>query len=762
MLTAQKKYVYWFKELGKEDIPIAGGKGANLGELASHGFPVPNGFVVCSQAYYDFIEANQLKSLIHRDLQNISLNDPQSFSEASTRAKRRILEGKMPEEIAKQIMASYLKLGGIFSQALVAVRSSATAEDLPTASFAGQQVTFLDVKGEANVVRRVQDCWASLFEPRAIFYREENKFDHFKVGIAVPIQLMIPSEVSGVMFTVDPISNDKNKIIIESVWGLGEYMVQGVVSPDHYVVDKSSLEILQKVVVPQKVQLVKAKIETKEIKVPTKLQNRRKLTDKQIIETAALGKKANQHYFFPQDIEWSLYKGKIYLLQSRPITTIKNDQKEQDKDKEVNRKVILSGVPASPGISSGLTRKILSPKDINQIHQGEILVTTMTTPDYVPAMKKAVGIVTDKGGQTSHAAIVSRELGIPCVVGTTRATTLLTTGKLVTVNGTKGEIYEGGLSPGSTPVKIGSQPFSQLNSEPKIHTATKIYVNLGEPQLADSVAKRDVDGIGLLRAEFMIAEIGTHPKKLIHDGKGKIFTDKLAEGIEKFCLAFGDRPVVYRATDFKTNEYRNLTGGQAFEPEEANPLIGFRGAYRYISDKQVFELELEAIKKVREKYKNLWLMIPFVRTPDELRLVKKIVNENGLTRSTSFKLWLMVEIPANVILLEEFLAVGIDGVSIGSNDLTMLTLGVDRDNQELAKIFDERNPAVTWLIEKTIKTCVKHKITCSLCGQAASTWGELVESMVEWGITSVSVNPDAIENTRQLIYNTEARLIDRK
>ena len=761
MISAQKKYIYWFKELTKEEIPIAGGKGANLGELTAAGFPVPNGFVVSSNAYFDFLDHNQLRSRIVREMHNISLSDPQSFSDASSKVKRLILSAEMPKEIASQIMTNYLKLGSAFSKQKVAVRSSATAEDLPTASFAGQQVTYLDVQGEANVVRRVHDCWASLFEPRAIFYREENKFDHFKVGIAVPVQIMIPSDVSGVMFTIDPISNEKNKIVIEAVYGLGEYMVQGVVSPDHYVVEKNSLEILQKTISSQKVQLIRAIIETKEASVPARLQNKRKLTDNQIIEVAKLGCKAHQHYFFPQDIEWAIYKNQVYILQSRPITTINKKNENLKEEIKIDRKPILIGVPASPGIASGPTKKIMTPKEINKINNGEVLVTSMTTPDFVPAMKKAVAIITDKGGQTSHAAIVSRELGIPCVVGTTKATKMFNSGKIVTVNGSKGEIYEGGIIQDPKNKTVQFEKMQEENHT-KIRTATKVYVNLGEPQLADSMAGRDVDGVGLLRAEFMIAEVGVHPKKLIHDKKSNIFVDKMTEGIETFCKAFGDRPVVYRATDFKTNEYRNLEGGKAFEPEEANPLIGYRGAFRYISDEAVFELELKAIKKVRETYKNLWLMIPFVRTPQELAQVKKIITANGIIRSSSFKLWLMVEIPANVILLEDFIAVGIDGVSIGSNDLTMLTLGVDRDNQELAKIFDERNPAVTQLIERTIKTCVKNKITVSLCGQAASTWGELVEKMVEWGITSVSVNPDAIENTRQLIYQTEAALIGKK
>jgi len=761
-MTKKEKNILWFEEVGKEDVALVGGKGANLGEMATANFPVPRGFIVTSKAYFDFLEENKLKSKIDRELRKIDIDDPVTINETSQHIKSLILNGRLNPLLAKEIIRNYLKLGGLISHALVAIRSSATAEDLPTASFAGQQVTFLNIKGEANVVKKVQECWASLFEPRAIFYREEKGFDHFKVGIAIPVQEMVPAEISGVMFTVDPVNHEKNRIIIEAIYGLGEYIVQGTLTPDIYVIEKNSLDILSKKIEKQTIQLIKVGSLTKKTAVPRKLRLKRKLTDVQIKQLAQIGKRIHNHYFYPQDIEWVWYKKKFYIVQSRPVTTLK--EKNEGQDQKDKRKPLLTGTPASPGFAAGPVQIIKSVKEIEKVEKGEILVTTMTSPDFVPAMKKVVAIVTDKGGQTSHAAIVSRELGIPCVVGTEKATEILKNGQIITVNGAKGEIYKGGMAITSNHQQFAPalSPTTKVSLQKLNNTATKVYVNLAEPQLAQEVAQQNVDGVGLLRAEFMMAEIGIHPKKMIRDKKKKIFVDKLASHLTTFCEAFSPRPVVYRASDFKTNEYRNLVGGKAFEPEEENPLLGFRGAFRYINDSQVFELELEAIKKVRKNFNNLWLMIPFCRTPHELHEVKKIVVANGLSRSSFFKLWLMVEIPSNVILLDEFLEVGIDGVSIGSNDLTMLILGVDRDNSELAKTFNEQDPAVLWAIEKTIKTCHKYKVTCSICGQAPSFYPDLVEKLIEWGITSVSVNPDTIDHTRELIYEMEEKLVKKE
>jgi len=753
-----------FKQVSKTDVGLVGGKGANLGEMVQAGFPVPPGFIVTSAAYFKVIELNNLKPKIKSALHSLDIHDIRSLNHASQQIKSLISRAKIPDQLALDIIKRYLKLGSGYNQTLVAVRSSATAEDLPDASFAGQQETYLNVKGEANLIQNIRACWASLFEPRAIFYRQEKKFDHFKVGIAVPVQQMIQSYVSGIMFTVNPVTNNKNQIVIEAIWGLGEKIVQGVYTPDHYLIQKLSWKILQKQTNQQTKQLVWSKDKNRELKLPKNKQHQTKLTDEQMIYLAGLGHKIQEHYFFPQDIEWALTDNRFYIVQSRPITTL-NIQEVKAAPVSTNKlTLLLKGEPASPGIISGYTRILKSAQEINRLSSGEILVTDMTTPDFVPAMKKAGAIVTNKGGQTSHAAIVSRELGIPCIVGTATATKVLKTRTVVTVNGQTGEVFLGGalLKPKKISVeKITKIPAKDLKPDTLI-TATKLYVNLGEPDLAESIAQKNIDGLGLLRAEFMIAQIGIHPKKLIADRKETQFTTALTENLAKFAKAFYPRPVIYRATDFKTNEYSNLIGGKAYEPQEPNPMLGFRGAFRYLTDEKVFSLELYALKNVRDKlgFKNLWLMIPFVRTVKELQSVKKIVSSYGLVRSASFKLWMMVEIPANVVLLKEFINVGIDGVSIGSNDLTMLTLGVDRDNSEVASEYDELNPAVLALIETTIKVCRKNKITCSICGQAPSLHPDLTEKLVRWGITSISVTPDMIDQTRNIIYQAEKHLIN--
>jgi len=750
------KYIKWFKDLSKQDINIAGGKGANLGELTKAGIQVPPGFVVLSDAYFYFLEHNKLRAKIHQILSSTDVNDPNQLNDSSQKVQRILRDAEIPKEISQEIMENYAKLG---AKTAVAVRSSATAEDLPEASFAGQQESYLNIIGDANVVQKVRQCWMSLFGSRSIFYREQQKFDHFKVGIAVPVQQMIQSEVSGIMFTVDPISQNRDSLVIEAVYGLGDYIVQGVVTPDHFEVNKTTGKITNKIIVNQSIMEVRKAQGVQEVKVPKSKSDKQKISDKYVLQLAEIGKKIHKHYFFPQDIEWAFAKGKLYITQARPITTLSKDsassvQRLDPKPYPLN--AILKGAPASPGIVSGPVKMVPDVKHLDKVLKGDILVTDMTTPDFVPAMKRASGIVTNRGGLTSHAAIVSRELGVPCVVGTTTATKTLLDGMIITINGGTGEVYKGSVLTKSVSISAPIHP-----EHVAAVTATKIYVNLGEPELAEKNAAKHVDGVGLLRAEFMIAGIGTHPKKLIAEGKQQIFIDKLSSGLESFCKAFGTRPVIYRATDFKTNEYRSLKGGELYEPEESNPMLGFRGAYRYIKNPGVFNLELEAIKQVRNKlgHKNLWLMIPFVSTVDEMSEVKKLVVASGLYRNASFKLLMMVEIPANVILLDDFIDVGIDGVSIGSNDLTMLTLGIDRDNAEVAPNFDERNPAILASLEKIVKTCVKRKIMCGICGQAPSEYPEIVEKLVKWGITSISVNPDTIERTRDIVYHCEERIV---
>jgi len=757
-MPRQPALVLPFSDIRKDDIPLVGGKGANLGEMYSIGLPVPNGFVVTSSAYEYVIEHNALQPVIKEIIRQSDVNNQKELEKASIKIQRLIHTADIPSDLVKQIFDFYKNLKRGDSAPLVAVRSSATAEDLPDASFAGQQESYLDIKGESNLIQAIRHAWGSLWGARAIFYRATKGYDHFKVALAVPVQLMIQSEVSGVVFSVNPVSRNKNQIVVEAVWGLGDYMVQGVVNPDHYIVNKKDFTIHSRSFVPQTIMEVRNHPSgVKKVDVPKTKINQRKLTDDEVIAVAKLSAKVHQHYFFPQDSEFAVESGKIYLVQTRPITTLDFiSSKKITKPSQIkNLKTIIQGEPASFGIGFGKVTKITIASQIDKVKVGDVLVTEMTSPDFVPAMRRASAIVTDKGGQTSHAAIVSRELGIPAVVGAKVASKLLKVDQVITVDGSSGVIYNG------LPEKDTSVVKENFKEETFPETATKVYVNLGEPDLASVVAQGNSDGVGLLRAEFMMAQIGIHPRKMIEDKKSNDFIKILAENLAKFTYSFGNRPVVYRASDFKTNEYRNLKGGTHFEPVEPNPMLGFRGAYRYIKDEAVFNLELEAIKLVRNKFgfKNLHLMIPFVRNVEELIAVKRLVAAAGLARSNSFKLWMMVEIPANVILLEEFIKVGIDGVSIGSNDLTMLILGTDRDNEMVASEFNENNPAVLWALEHVVKTAAKHKITCSLCGQAASQYPDLVEKLVKWGITSVSVSPDAVDNTRRNIAFIEKRIL---
>lgn len=821
-MNSSKKFVVSFSEVGKEDIPLVGGKGANLGEMIRIGIPVPNGFIVTAEAYYDFLNSTTLRNLIEKELKDLDVSKTKQLDRKAQKIQKAILNSKMPRAIRTEIIDAYSRLSG-FSKVLVAVRSSATAEDLPDASFAGQQSTYLNIKNEANVVQAVQMCWASLFEPRAIFYRATKGFDHLKVGIAVPVQRMVQSETAGIMFTINPINNDDRLISIEAVLGLGETIVSGSITPDQYLVNKRSLGILEKHIATQDWMLIRRgrgvspEKSNVKVKISPAWQKKQKLADKYIVTLAKIGKVLEKHYGVPQDIEWAVEGGKVWIVQARPVTTLKIDDSwketptlaglkakieseakqatktsaqkptqlpgKQVKHDQINiddvrvelkkLDLLLKGSAASPGIVSARVKIVKDEVHMHKVEEGDILVTVMTTPSWVPVMKKAAAIITDQGGATCHAAIVSRELGIPCVVGTQIATKILKNNEFVTVDGEQGMVYEGELrievankdgAKGTTATKFVEDRQAEIDNYVPVKTATKIYVNLAEPERAAEIAARDVDGIGLLRAEFMISELKLHPRYALEKGKKLEYIEKLRKSMEIFCKAFGERPVIYRANDFKTNEYKGLKGGDKYEQDEANPMIGFRGAMRYIKDPEVFEMELEAIKELRNKYgyKNLWLMIPFVRTTDELREIKHIINNAGLKRSSSFKLFMMVEIPSNVILIDKFIELGIDGVSIGTNDLTQLTLGVDRDNPVVQDVFDERNEAVLWSLERVVRACHKAKIACSVCGQAPSVYPEITRALVEYGVTSISVNPDMIEKTRTLVAGLEKELIKRK
>jgi pyruvate,water dikinase len=772
----QKKLIVWFDEIDKDDVALVGGKGANLGEMTQNSFPIPYGFILTSNAYFEFLKFNQLMPKIKAFLSKLNVENPVELHQVSTHIKQIIENGQIPESLIKKITYFYEhlrlkeekkplnfwhitthKIKHLYKPPLVAVRSSATAEDLPDASFAGQQETYLNIAGETHLLKTIKRCWASLFTERAIFYRQTKKFDHFKVGLAVVVQRMIQSDKSGIAFSIDPVNNDKNKIIIEAIFGLGEYVVSGKVTPDHYEVDKKTLVITKKEIKRQTIKLVKAGVYNKEITLSKAEAYLQKLSDEEIIKVALLVRDIERHYYFPQDIEWAIEKGKVFIVQSRPVTTI-SQKKEDSSNLEVKGNIfpILIGSPASPGIAFGPVKILTSPKEIEKIKVGDILLATQTNPDYVPAMKKAAAIVTDKGGRTSHAAIVSRELGIPAVVGTEKATKILKNDQIITVNGQSGEIFLGKV------VTVDNKKHPLKTQQKKINTITKIYVNLAQPQEVEKVSQMDVDGVGLLRAEFMIADIGVHPKKMIKEGKEKKFINQLSTNLLTFAHSFKPRPVIYRATDFKTNEYRNLIGGKEFEPVEENPMLGFRGVSRYLVNKDVFLLELKAIAEVWERgYRNLHLMIPFVRLPWELIAIKEIITDFGLLNYPEFKLYIMVEVPSCALMIEEFLKIGVDGVSIGSNDLTMMLLGVDRDNDAVSHLYDERNKVVVDTMINVVKAAKKYGVSSSICGQAPSDYPQIVESLIEAGISSLSVNIDAIERTKELVYEIEKKLYKR-
>lgn len=770
-----KKFIVWFEEVDKGDVGLVGGKGANLGEMTNAKLPIPYGFIITSSAYFDFIKKAGLKQKISNILKSVNYDNPNELTQASKTIKELINKSKIPHELVKEIIKYYdnlvikeshyynlstnfikkgfTKVKNLYNPPLVAVRSSATAEDLPNASFAGQQETFLNVRGDAHLLHKVRECFASLFTERAIYYRHEQKFDHDKVGLAVVVQRMIESEKSGIAFSLDPVTNDKDKIIIEAIFGLGEYIVQGKVTPDHYEVSKKSFIITKKEINKQHVKYIKSNINNKEVRIG-KEGAFQKLKDDEIIKVALLVAEIEKHYFFPQDIEWAIEKGRVYIVQSRPVTTFKkNISFSNEIGKTQRSNLILTGAPASPGIGIGPVKIIFSPREIGKIKSGDVLVAPQTNPDYVPAMKKAVAIITEKGGRTSHAAIVSRELGIPAVVGADGATKIFKDGEVISVNGSSGEIFRGKII-------LDSTSNNSIKSK-KLQTITKIYTNLAEPENALKVSKMHVDGIGLLRAEFIFAQIGIHPRQFIKEKKQELFIRSLSNNLQKFVAPFSPRVVIYRATDFRTNEFRNLIGGKEFEPHEENPMLGFRGAYRYISNPDVFKLELNSILRIWQKgYKNLHLMIPFIRAPWELIKIKRLVEESGLYSYPEFKLWIMVEVPAVALGLEEFIKIGIDGVSIGTNDLTMMLLGLDRDNEEVSQLYDERSPIVLSVLEYIVKTCQKYKITSSICGQAPSDYPEIVEKLVRAGISSLSVAPDAIDRTRQIVFDVEKKLFD--
>ena len=774
-MKKDEQFLLWFEQLEKTDVPIVGGKSASLGEMTSKtDVPVPYGFATTAYAYRYFIEKSGLKEKMAALLSELTdVENSAMLRTVSAKLRAAIMAEKMPDDLQTAIADAYAELAKKVGEELpfVAVRSSATAEDLPDASFAGQQDTYLNVQGAQTIIAKVKECYASCFTDRAVYYREKQGFDHLDVALSAVIQMMVFSKAAGVMFTVNVATGNDENILIEAAYGLGEYVVQGTVTPDNYTVSKVENKIIEINVNAQDVMLVRKKGgDCEELPVPAENYHKQTLTNEQILELANYAKKIEKHYGCYMDIEWGIDErtDKIWILQARPETVWSRRNKEEGKKVETakittDRKVIAKGLPASPGLISGRVHVILDPSRIDEFKDGEILVTEMTAPDWVPAMKKAKAIVTDSGGMTCHASIVSRELGIPCIVGTKSrgeaATTAIKDGIDVTVDATNGVVYEGIIESAKKP----EASASVVAAETFPVTGTKIYMNLGDPELAEKYSVLPCDGIGLMREEFIwTTYIHEHPLYLIKTGHPEKVVDQLAEGFRQVCQAMAPRPVTLRFSDFKSSEYRDLKGGDEFEPYEPSALLGWRGASRYYDPKYIeaFKLEIKAVRKVREEFglKNLNVMIPFCRSVEECEKVTNLMAQEGLSRGKDFKVWLMAEIPANIILADQFNKY-VDGYSIGSNDLTMLVLGCDRDNDTVSHIFDERNLAVRRAIKHLIEVAHKDGKTVSICGQAPSVYPEFAEFLVKNGIDSMSVNPDTVKFTKKMVAQVEQRIM---
>jgi pyruvate, water dikinase len=744
--------VAWFEELTKDDTPIAGGKGANLGELTRAGLPVPGGFVVSAGAYLQAMDEAGIRDLLRERVQAVDVGDPAALRDLAGELQSAVRKSGVPPGLKEVVLAAYHRLG---DGTRVAVRSSATAEDTADTSFAGMNETFTNVEGDDALLERIIDCWASAYGQRVIAYRATQGLTA-EPEIAVVVQRMVDAERSGVLFTADPASGDRSRTVIEAAFGLGEVVVGGQVQPDTYVLDKEGPRLLQVQVGRKSHKVTRVDGEQRRVDLPADEQARRVLSDEDTLALTELGRQVEEHYGVPQDIEWAIADGRYYLLQARPITTLETGEEGR---------LLVTGLGASPGCAAGRVCRLTAVDEGARLRDGDVLVAAMTAPDWVPTMRRAAALVTDSGGMTCHAAIVSRELGVPCIVGTRQATTVLRDGELVTVDGTTGQVYEGDV------VARLAGPPAAVTHEAAPHTmqaeaaveplATLLYVNLAIAEQAERVAAMPVDGVGLLRAEFMLLDAlqGMHPRQLLALGRRGEFVDTMQASLSRITRAFDPRPVVYRTMDFRTNEFRGLKGGEAFEPAEANPMIGYRGCYRYVREPELFALELEVLARVREQSPNLHLMIPFVRTAWELEACLEAIDASPLGGDRKLHRWVMAEVPSVVYRIPEYAAMGIDGVSIGSNDLTQLVLGVDRDSDVCAELFDESDAAVLDAIRQIITASGAAGITSSLCGQAPSNRPAFAAELVRFGITSVSVNPDAFEQARRTIGQAERALL---
>jgi len=748
--------VVWLEEVGKNDLSVVGGKGASLGEMINIGVPVPGGFAVTAQAFRDFINRAGIAEKLFEAL-NVDVNQEAELHKAEKTAKKLIMEAKVPEDIEKAIKSRYDELCKREGrQVFVAVRSSATAEDLPDASFAGQQETYLNTLGAEDVFNAVRKCWASLYGARAIFYRVEQGFEHDKVNLSAIVQKMVDSEKSGVMFSSQP-STGEPLVVIEGAWGLGESVVSGSVSPDNFVVDRATKKIVSKYIATKEIMIIRDPKTQKTVTIPVPAEKKEAvvLADSEAVELAKYAEILEKHYGIPQDIEWGVEKNKIYILQSRPITTINNGKKAEPAAAS-SGKVLLTGLGAAPGVATGIVRLIASGRELDKVKQGDIMVTKMTMPDMVPGMKRAGAIVTDEGGMACHAAIVSRELGCPAVVGTKKATATLKDGMEITVDGGKGIVYEGRVAaPSSAKPAAAAGPVGTVVSKPI--TATEVKVNVSEPDRAAAAAATLADGVGLLRIEHMILGLGKTPNYYIKNGKSEEYVDELVKNIKVVADAFFPRPVWVRTLDAPTDEFRAMEGGEN-EPHEHNPMLGWRGIRRDLTETDHFRLEVRAFKKLHEMgLTNVGIMLPMVQHVREFQKAKAIMVDENLDLE-KIDVGIMVETPGAALTIEDFIEDGIDFISFGTNDLTQYTLAVDRNNENVAGLYSELHPAILKLIEYVVERCNEAGVKTSICGQAGS-YPEMAKRLVEIGITSISANIDAVATVRETVARSEKILM---